>query len=68
MEVLRGQQGYRWHQGASRVIGGVRGIGPSGVHLGAGRACRYSGAGRSIGGMRGLLGGVRGAFGGWQRV
>ena len=25
--MLRGQHGYRWHQGALGVLGGVRGIG-----------------------------------------
>ena len=31
-------------------------VGVSGVHWGAGRECRYSGASRGIGGIRGLLG------------
>ena len=61
--ALEGQQGYRWHHGALRCVGGVHGASedwehqgaPRGVRgaLGAGRKCRHSGASRGIGGIRG---------------
>ena len=66
--MLRIQQGYRVHQGALGLLQGVRGVGAlvvitgiggfrgcRGVRhaLGAGRECRYSGASRGIGGIRG---------------
>ena len=40
-------------------LGGIRGVGVSGVYLGAGRECRYLGARRGIDSIRehlGLLG------------
>ena len=37
-------------------LGGIRGVGAVRDVLGAGRECRYSGARRGIGGIRGYLG------------
>ena len=58
--MLRNQQGYWWHQGALGAPRGCRGVrrsirGVEGVRdaLGAGRECRYSGASRGIGSIRG---------------
>ena len=60
----------RRHWGSSRGCRGVRAI--RGV-LGAGRECRYSGARRAIGSIRGHWGsprgvGVLGPLGGHQRM
>ena len=54
-----------WVSGHYGVTGGVRSV------LEAGRDCRYSGARRGIGGIRGhwgLLGGAGGHFGGIRSV
>ena len=53
--MLRVQQGYRWHQGhwgLSGALGLSGGVGGVGLHLGAGRKCRYSGASRGISAIR----------------
>ena len=58
--VLRGQKRYRWHKGA---FGGSYGVLGTSGGIGAGRKCRYSGAIRGIGCIRGHLGAPRGCWG-----
>ena len=54
------------------MLGPSGGVGVSGVHWGAGRECRCSGASRGIGGIRGHLGVLGGegvwGIGDWQGV
>ena len=66
----QGPEGYRASGvlGAARGVGGHYGVsmghkGVKGVYLGAGRECRYSGARRGIGGIRGHLGVPKGCWG-----
>ena len=43
-------------RGCLGLSGGLEAVMGYQVHWGAGRECRYSGASRAIGGIRGLLG------------
>ena len=63
--VIGDQQGVYRVSGRCRKLWGIMSVGVSGVHWGAGRECRYSGASRGIGGIRGLLEGIRGVRGYW---
>ena len=75
--VFRGQKGYRWHKGlwgsplrcrwCWGPVGGIRDVGGVRCVLAAGRECRYSGARRGIGGIRGHWG-LLGDVGCWEAV
>ena len=61
--TIENQMENRWHKEALRApwgVGGIRGslggVGVSGVYWGPSRECRYSGARRGIGGIRGYWG------------